>query len=498
MKLPSYLAISRYGIYYLRIERNGKERRRSLGTRDPAVAITAAYQFGAKIHAMTRRHLGYSVDTGSIKITTDGSADDHARAMEALSALQKLDQQRRNDGLREFEQLQADALLKSQKTQAHLPQQKPQPERLQTLQDALADYLIERDGGWTDGTLVTYNSIFNRFVAEFGATTFISDVTVEQFLKYRKRMESSSHPDTVDRDCGALIGWFDWAIKRQRYVGANPIEKPSLTASIRDILVTKFEKPRNPFTAADLEKIFAAVPAINNPADFWLPILGLYTGARIGELCSTKLDGNEGILEYEPGKWSMYLFGKSPSSKRRIPIHQNLIDCGFLTYIADVKRCWPDADRVFPHLVKDTKNGFANKPTNAFTELKQGLGLGEDKVFHSFRKTFVSCLQYNQLGEEWRRPFVGHDSDDDGGVKNIRGGDAHSVYSKARFDPARLAEIVFPAFDLVKWLGYTPPLPVYKTGQFDKYFASNLRGKLNRAARAAREDRMTAHKSGKW
>jgi hypothetical protein len=93
---------------------------------------------------------------------------------------------------------------------------------------------------------------------------------------------------------------------------------------------------------------------------------------------------------------------------------------------------------------------------------------------------------------------VGHDSDDDGGVKNIRGGDAHSVYSKARFDPARLAEIVFPAFDLVKWLGYTPPLPVYKTGQFDKYFASNLRGKLNRAARAAREDRMTAHKSGKW
>lgn len=162
----------------------------------------------------------------------------------------------------------------------------------------------------------------------------------------------------------------------------------------------------------------------------------------------------------------------------------------FYLNIDDVKRSWPNADRIFPHLVEDSKNGFANKPTTAFTTLKQKIGLGEDKVFHSFRKTFISCLQYNQLSEEWRRPFVGHDSDDDDKNKmGIKGGDAHSVYSKARFDPARLAEIVFPAFDLIKWLDYEPPLPVYKSGQFNKYFAKNLRIKLSAVARTERQER---------
>ena len=258
-----------------------------------------------------------------------------------------------------------------------------------------------------------------------------------------------------------------WLVKRGRYSGSNPIEKPCPSISIRDNLETKFEKPRNPFTAKDLEKIFTALPNIKNPADYWLPILGLYTGARIGELCSA---GMESIEQYETGKWAMNLSGKTPSSKRKIPIHQNIIDSGFLIYLEDVKRCWPNAERIFPHLIEDSKNGYANKPTSAFTIFKRKLGLGDDKVFHSFRKTFISCLQYNQLSEEWRRPFVGHDSgDEDKNKMGIKGGDAHSVCSKARFDPARLPEIVFPAFDLIKWLDYSPPLPIYKSGQFDQY-----------------------------
>lgn len=91
MKLPSHLAISRYGIYYLRLERNGVEKRRSLRTRDPTKALAAAYKFGATIYGMTSRpRLGYTLETPSIKIKTDGSAEDHSRAMEALSSIQHL------------------------------------------------------------------------------------------------------------------------------------------------------------------------------------------------------------------------------------------------------------------------------------------------------------------------------------------------------------------------------------------------------------------------
>ena len=455
MKLPSHLSLSRYGIYYLRIERNGVEKRRSLRTRDQSEALAAAYKFGATIYGMTnpRPRFSYTVETPTHKIVTDGTEVEHTRAMEALNKIEHLSEAEkaviRMQGERELAQIYAEAAAYRAQQEQISALIKPEPARLQTLQAALDDYLAEKSNEWKEGTLVTYKSVFNRFILEFGATTFISSVTAEQFIKYRKPLELITHPDTIDRDCGALKGWFNWAIKRERYLGQNPIERPSPSASIRDDLIEKFEIPRNPFNGADLKKIFDTLPSLKNPADYWLPILGLYTGARIGELCSAELNG---IDQYEKGKWSMYLFGKTPTSKRQIPLHPDLIKSGFLIYLDDVKKSWPNADRIFPHLTKDKKNGFANKPSNAFTALKQSLKLGEDKVFHSFRKTFVSCLQYNKLDEEWRRPFVGHDSDDNerGSKKNIKG-DAHNDYSKARFDPARLAEIVFPAFDLINY-----------------------------------------------
>lgn len=357
MKLPSHLAISRYGIYYLRIERNGVEKRRSLRTRDPSEALAAAYKFGATIYGMTTKsRFGYTLETPTIKIKTDGSAEDHSRAMEALSSIPQLSEAEllniRMQGERELAQIYAEAAEWRRQQEQASAQVKPEPARLQTLQAALDDYLAEKSNEWREGTLVTYKSIFNRFILEFGATTFISSVTAEQFIRYRKPLELITHPDTIDRDCGALKGWFEWAIKRQRYLGPNPIERPSPSASIRDNLVEEFEIPRNPFDAHDLKKIFEVLSDLKNPADYWLPILGLYTGARIGELCSAELNG---IDQYEKGKWSMYLFGKTPSSKRQIPLHPNLIESGFLVYLDDVKKSWPSADRIFPHLTKDKK-----------------------------------------------------------------------------------------------------------------------------------------------
>lgn len=267
MKLPSHLALSRYGIYYLRIERNGIEKRRSLRTRDPTEALAAAYKFGATIYGMTSRpRLGYTLETPTIKIKTDGSAEDHSRAMEALSSIQHLSEAElldiRMQGERELAQIHAEAAAwRNQQTLATSPL-KLEPAHLQTLQSALNDYLSEKSGQWKAGTKVTYTSVFNRFIKEFGATTLISDITVENFLKYRKPLESTIHPDTLDRDCGALIGWFDWAIKRGRYVGSNPIEKSNPSISIRDILKTNFEKPRDPLNAEDLKKIFTALPEL--------------------------------------------------------------------------------------------------------------------------------------------------------------------------------------------------------------------------------------------
>ena len=112
----------------------------------------------------SRPRLGYTLETPSIKIKTDGSAEDHSRAMEALSSIQHLSEAElldiRMQGERELAQIHAEAAAwRSQQTLATSPL-KPEPARLQTLQSALDDYLSEKSGQWKAGTKVTYTSVF--------------------------------------------------------------------------------------------------------------------------------------------------------------------------------------------------------------------------------------------------------------------------------------------------------------------------------------------------
>ena len=46
MLLNSYLVKSRHGIFYLRIQRKGVDKRVSLRNRDPIIAKFSAYRFG--------------------------------------------------------------------------------------------------------------------------------------------------------------------------------------------------------------------------------------------------------------------------------------------------------------------------------------------------------------------------------------------------------------------------------------------------------------------
>lgn len=96
MKLPSRVVKSRHGIYYLRIQRSGIDRRISLRTRDPLTASLAAYKLGATIARMDIDKLKdltvadikqWTIEADGVKITTVGSAEDHQNALEAIKLM---------------------------------------------------------------------------------------------------------------------------------------------------------------------------------------------------------------------------------------------------------------------------------------------------------------------------------------------------------------------------------------------------------------------------
>jgi hypothetical protein len=97
MKLPSHLWVSRHGIFYIRITHKGVDLKRSLHTRDSAIAHAFAYKFGAAmgykedllnslLSADKEKFTHYIVEKradGSVRIETDGTEAEHQRAMQA-------------------------------------------------------------------------------------------------------------------------------------------------------------------------------------------------------------------------------------------------------------------------------------------------------------------------------------------------------------------------------------------------------------------------------
>ena len=395
------------------------------------------------------------------EISTDGSLEDHHRAVEAMAAV-------------------AAMYLPNKAALLQEAQKRPVAGEY-TLKQCVEDYMLERVGEFKDGTVKTYESAFNKLLKALGSTTKIQDITSEKFVAYRKKLDATLHPDSVHRDCGAWRGMFDWAIRRDRYTLKNPIENAAFSKSQRARLVSLREIPHRFFSKSDLDMIFdvGRYAKIKKPCAFWLPLLALYSGARLNELSSLKISSlSDETIKIDDSK--------TVAGIREIPIHPALIDFGLLRYIDDVKRNYGGDAMLFPHLTKSVKNGFGNKPGQDFGKMKTALGFCSDKVFHSFRITFVSCLQFNRVSDDIRKSFVGHEADDKK--------DAHTGYSQAKFSPADLAKEVFPLLNFENWLEFKMPTFEYKSGQFDKYFEKSKRTKLKNKLRAERNEHSKSKK----
>ncbi|WP_088332810.1 site-specific integrase [Lacimicrobium sp. SS2-24] len=220
---------------------------------------------------------------------------------------------------------------------------------------------------------------------------------------------------TINTMLGCYSELFKWAVKNG-YSSTNVFDGMLLkdTRKARDL--------RQPFTPADLKHIFSDI-AIRNPNKSWhkwLPVLGLYTGARLNELCQLqrkdilKVDGCWCISINDEGTNQIL---KSVSSKRVIPIHEKLLSLGFIDYVNSAAPA-PNS-MVFPDL-KLLNERYSHTPSRWFSNIKNRvLDDSGRKSFHSFRHTFVDYL-YNKLklqGNPLVKALLGHsDSEITSGV----------------------------------------------------------------------------------
>jgi len=138
----------------------------------------------------------------------------------------------------------------------------------------------------------------------------------------------------------------------------------------------------------------------NEAWHYWLPILGLYTGARINELCQLY----KGDVKKVDGIWCININAdkpdqklKSKSSWRNIPIHSKLLELGFIDYVQSL----PEG-RLFPTLKYLPEDGYGKYPSKWFSFQRDKALTKEErykKTFHSFRHTVAN--EFKQLGVEY-------------------------------------------------------------------------------------------------
>lgn len=241
--------------------------------------------------------------------------------------------------------------------------------------------------------------------------------------------------DAIGRHIESLGSMFKWA-KSVRYLLDNPAEN---VLAQRRVMVREQDR-RDLFTEEELLRIFSAdwfkngAGASNQygrytsfrPFHYWLPLLALYVGGRINELCQLyladirvdkngvayidfNLDAPDKMMDEEAqasGDKSL----KTVNAIRQVPIHPRLIELGLLEYVDALKAA--GYDRLFPELKHNKIKGYRAAASKWFNEkyFGQTLGFPRDgkKTFHSLRHTFINAVDEFENNERTIAQLVGH------------------------------------------------------------------------------------------
>jgi integrase len=249
-------------------------------------------------------------------------------------------------------------------------------------------------------------------------------------------------PATLNGYLNKMRALFALAVQ-EHWLDANP----AIGLVVADP-VSPAEK-RYPFSPVQLQQIFAGEPWFSNdrdvggrPARFWLPLLALYTGARIGELAQLSVAdvARRNDVDFINIRSTDETRLKNRNAERAIPVHPELVRLGFLDYVSEARAS--GRGRLFPQERRDALGHHGRGVSDWFAKLLDKHGLTDSKLtFHSFRHNFEDALREADLhGTPIAAYLTGRSG---GGSSTIYGGG----YSTARLREA-IALVTYPGLDL--------------------------------------------------
>ncbi len=272
----------------------------------------------------------------------------------------------------------------------------------------------------TIATVRDYRDLLLKLPKNLSKVKDLKDLPLLEAIKVSESTEKLSGK-TAKKYLEMLKSFLDWC-RKEGYVSVNPggdIEIP---------LKENAKEARYPFTEEQLSKLFQSPQYTGHKssvrryitgdqlirdAKFWIPLIGLFTGMRLGEIVQLlvsdikKID-NVWVFNITTGGESNKTL-KTQSSDRFIPVHPELHKIGFLEFVQG-KSCKGASNQ---RLFNDVGFGAEAYPSSRFSKYINRyfgkIGIKTAKTaFHSLRHNFKDAMHAAGIQDSRQNALMGH------------------------------------------------------------------------------------------
>ncbi len=296
-----------------------------------------------------------------------------------------------------------------------------------------------KDGQWKEHNVSTHK---NRLMAMFSilGDVPVQNISREDLRKFRDTLRNmppnymkmskyngmsveeiiASSPQktysikTVNITIEAIASMFEWGV-REGLIEKNNAKGLQLKDERQDIEL------REAFTQEDLHKIFFnkhyILQNFKLPAYYWAPLIGLYTGMRLEEVCQLHCADIQQVgdiwyidinTKVAPESTEVKLL-KNSSAQRQVPLHSTLLEYGLISFVQEVQAA--GHERIFPELAKTQSSPkYGKNVGKAFSAYIKKCNITDGKKsFHSLRHTFSHFFKVKNLQNDLFRQVFGHE-----------------------------------------------------------------------------------------
>jgi len=234
----------------------------------------------------------------------------------------------------------------------------------------------------------TKRATITKFALEFAT---VGDVTRKTVRLWIGRQLTT--PANVRRLLAELKDYWIFLVSLDAAPEANPFDKPSLPSHSKKSV----DGLRRPFSAPDVLNLLGEARRRVDMPLVALIELARWTGCRIEELCSLKIERVNSAAGYIE-----IVDAKTAAGRRQIPLHSKLKP--ILAALID-NRAGYVLDRL-PANKYGARSGAIGK---RFSKMKTALGYDGRWVFHSLRKTVSTLLENAEVPEGVAADILGHE-----------------------------------------------------------------------------------------